>query len=153
MLQRDVAPVLGPLGIFSIVGMATRSSARSIGRDPRARPDNAFDAIELAIGAVTAEKFSDLSVTCEAAQGLNADRRRKQLISFWWLAHTSALVLTEAPAPSCPAGIFVVDSRHGGRHPLGVSGVDYTDIPGAIEVLKRAVQHQYDGFDPAVRLP
>jgi len=87
MLQRDVAPVLGPLGIFSIVGMATRSSARSIGRDPRARPDNAFDAIELAIGAVTAEKFSDLSVTCEAAQGLNADRRRKQLISFWfgWL--------------------------------------------------------------------
>ena len=40
-----------------------------------------------------------------------------------------------------------------GRHPLGVSGVDHTGIAGAIEVLKRAVQHKCDGFDPAMRMP
>ena len=46
-----------------------------------------------------------------------------------------------------------MDHATAGRHPLGVSGVDHTGIPGAIEVLKRAVQHKRDGFDPAMRMP
>jgi hypothetical protein len=50
-------------------------------------------------------------------------------------------------------GVFVVNHATAGRHPLGVSGVDHTCIPGAIEVLKRAVQHKCDGFDPAMRMP
>jgi hypothetical protein len=49
--------------------------------------------------------------------------------------------------------VFVVDDATAGRHPLGVSGVDHTGIAGAIEVLKRAVQHKRDGFDPAMRMP
>ena len=46
-----------------------------------------------------------------------------------------------------------MDDATAGRPPLGVSAVDHTGIPGAIEVLKRAVQHKCDGFDPAMRMP
>ena len=45
-----------------------------------------------------------------------------------------------------------MDHATAGGHPLGISTVDHTGIPGAIEVLKRAVQHKCNGFDPAVRV-
>jgi hypothetical protein len=45
-----------------------------------------------------------------------------------------------------------MDHATAGRHPLGVSGVDHTGIPGAIEVLKRAVKHKCAGFDSAIRM-
>ena len=56
-----------------------------------------------------------------------------------------------ASALECPYNR--VDDATAGHHPLGVSGVDHTGIAGAIEVLKRAVQHKCDGFDPAMRMP
>ena len=54
---------------------------------------------------------------------------------------------------SCPAGGFHCGPCHDRRSFTGVSGVDHTGIPGAIEVLKRAVQQGCDGFDPAIRMP